>query len=287
MKYRARQYLIAALLIVFGLMLGVMLGLSKDLVMQNGVVAAEVPVTVAPAVTAEHTQVTTPPSLSPETPPAASEMELKIASTLRNCLGAYCYDSKPEGSAVNRVALLAPPDAGGDILFAALQPLLAHDASEVELVHSTHVPPYGYGKNHGWNAIIRLYRPVQKHALSMVTARASEVMFAKQTRQLVRWHCRLSHVAAHTRTLTVHMDALLASPALELDRIITFIVGKKGGKYPRERMLIAAPALVLHLSAAFAEQGAGAGVGVPSHLQQVGEAAMSSEYDATNGLSKW
>jgi len=285
MKYRSRQYLNAALLIVFG----VMLGLSKDLVMLTGVPPAEVPIAAAPAVAAEYVHVTTPPppALSPETPPKASEMELKIASTLRSCLGAYCYDARPPESTVNRVALLAPPDAGGDILFAALQPLLAHDMSEVEVVRSTHVPPYGYGKNHGWNAIIRLYRPVQKHALSMVTARASEEMFAKQTRQLVRWHCRLSHVAAHTRTLTVHMDALLASPALELDRIITFIVGKNGGKYPRERMLATAPALALHLSAAFAKEGAGAGAGVPSHLQQAGEVAMSNEYDATNGLTKW
>ena len=69
-----------------------------------------------------------------------------------------------------------------------------------------------------------------------------------QTRQIVRWHCRLSHVAAHTRMLTgtselfifdeiyffacclliistgvVFVEDLLSQPVVEVEKIVSFI----------------------------------------------------------------
>jgi hypothetical protein len=212
--------------------------------------------------------------------------EESIAKTLRSCLGKYCYDSRPDGSAVDRIALLAPPMSGEKQLLAFLQPLVSHDKS-IEIVPSTHVPPYGYGKNHGWNAIVRLYRPIPVHALALSHASDdTSELFAKQSRQLVRWHCRLNHVAAHTRTLTVHVDSLLANPALEVDRIITFIVGKKGGKYPRQRMLDDIAALIAALKAGGVVPTSTAKA--PSAvLATAGAQAMQDEFTMSKGLTKW
>ena len=73
-------------------------------------------------------------------------------------------------------------------------------------------------------------------------------------------------------------------PALELDRIITYIVGKKGGKYPREQMLAAATTLQANLKTVFNMFG----ISAPSEQFQVAAVeAMQEEYTVTNGLTKW
>lgn len=123
-----------------------------------------------------------------------------------------------------RIGLLALKNSGAEVLLSVIKSVSNEkDIGKVELVYENHVPAYGYGKpsfsifvieflilffigkNHGWSSIIRLARKVMPHALSL--AAESNVGLTKtsvdlQVRQLVRWHCRLSHVAAHTRMLT-------------------------------------------------------------------------------------
>ena len=45
----------------------------------------------------------------------------------------------------------------------------AKNALNTEVVIDSHVPAYGYGKNHGWSRIIRIVRPLSEHALSLVS----------------------------------------------------------------------------------------------------------------------
>lgn len=93
-------------------------------------------------------------------------------STLRSCLGPNCFDEKvplPDGSLVDRVGLLAPLQSGGeDILSTLLSLIEAPKGHLIDLILETHVPAYGYGKNHGWSRIIRLHRKIAPHALSLI-----------------------------------------------------------------------------------------------------------------------
>jgi len=107
----------------------------------------------------------------------------------------------------------------------------------IELLPSSHVPPYGYGKNHGLTKIVRL------HHSSIITQVMDTLQFQKQQqrqpmslenlasdasqtmRQVIRWHCRLSHVAAHTALINVNLSAL---DVKELKRIVDFIVTNPG-----------------------------------------------------------
>ena len=79
--------------------------------------------------------------------------------TLRNCLGQHCFDQKPDGSTFETVGLLAPPNSAGDDIIQAISKSGGSvQSSSVHLEYNTHVPAYGYGKNHGWSRIIRLVR---------------------------------------------------------------------------------------------------------------------------------
>ena len=49
-------------------------------------------------------------------------------------------------------------------------------------------------------------------------------------RQLIRWHCRLSHVAAHTSTLTIFIDDIILKPHIEIFKILSFI-GHRPSRY--------------------------------------------------------
>ena len=105
---------------------------------------------------------------------AAENVVSNFESTLRSCLGPNCFDENvllPDGSQVTRVGILAPLNSGGeDILRMLLRQMEKPDAtsrSKIHLVYETHVPAYGYGKNHGWSRIIRLSRKIIPHALSL------------------------------------------------------------------------------------------------------------------------
>ena len=86
--------------------------------------------------------------------------EAAFEQTLRSCLGAACYTATPKGSrADSRIALLAPPSQAADAFFAwyvALAKRGGVTARKVEWVQTSHAPPYGYGKNHGYTRIVRL-----------------------------------------------------------------------------------------------------------------------------------
>lgn len=80
---------------------------------------------------------------------------------------------------------------------------------DIELVTTSHVPPYGYGATHGYTKIIRLVRlPLSIHFMDSTLWNTSSFSLhdlLQVTRQVIRWHCRLSHVAAHTALFTIEI----------------------------------------------------------------------------------
>jgi hypothetical protein len=150
--------------------------------------------------------------------------EAAFEQTLRSCLGSACYTATPKGSkAEARIALLAPPSEAADAFFAwyvALAKRGGATARKVEWIQTAHAPPYGYGKNHGYTRIVRLALPL----LSSVAA-SSQGNAAESLAQHVRWHCRVSHVAAHTAQLTVRSASDLADVVerrLTTERLLSF-----------------------------------------------------------------
>ena len=190
-------------------------------------------------------------------------------STMKSCFGSDCYNFAFDPSAqdapvaaaatakaasktgtgveagkVERIGFLSPDLRGMDSLLsllskAAKKDLRADFGGSVSL--DTHVPPYGYGKNHGWTRIVRFARRVAPQAESLLRAVPSAAdadadtdtsmnpeLYGLQVRQLVRWHCRLSHVAAHTRMLTVFLDDLVSKPLVEIYKILSFVGYRPG-----------------------------------------------------------
>lgn len=98
-----------------------------------------------------------------------SDAEITFGNTLRSCLGSSCYD-KPMGSAGNivRIGVLTLPGTGSDI-FLKLQKSISDPPANHFIVQDTHVPAYGYGKNHGWTRIIRFARNILDHAYFLVS----------------------------------------------------------------------------------------------------------------------
>lgn len=85
--------------------------------------------------------------------------------------------------------------------------------TQLQVVFSFHVPPYGYGKNHGLSRILRLTQDPKSNLIGTSTAASSRITgdgttFPEEMKPLdrlrnyMRWHCRLTHVSAHTRMLS-------------------------------------------------------------------------------------
>ena len=146
--------------------------------------------------------------------------------------------------------------------------------------HKTNINSYGYGKTHGFTKIIRLVQhPIVGEVIQALNAAASKInsssiysksdattsmietdghiYFASQMdliskdrpfmsnglRQIVRWHCRLSHVAAHTLLHNVHIhsssmaDDMKSGLSLAV-RVIRTEVGKNIATHGRDFKLV-------------------------------------------------
>lgn len=99
--------------------------------------------------------------------------EANYESTFRSCLGKNCFDEPVvrEAKTITRIGLLAPPLSGADTILAMIRKVGLNDNKDVEVVLNTHVPAYGYGKNHGWSRIIRLARRLIPHTHALVASK--------------------------------------------------------------------------------------------------------------------
>lgn len=162
--------------------------------------------------------------------------------TIRDCLPSQnknCMTFVPEplqGDAekMQRVALIAPPGrlSSGlnnhmNLVVDEYNRLENRKDPKIEVIATSHVPPYGYGKSHGLTRIIKLMpQPIVLQvtdALKAVLApnqNAQSITFEDVQvglLQILRMHCRLSHVAAHTASMTIDKKTLVNATKLGLD----------------------------------------------------------------------
>ena len=57
--------------------------------------------------------------------------------------------------------------SGAEVILKYLK-MFGPSEEKIEVIYDTHVPAYGYGKNHGWTRIIRIAHELVPHALSLV-----------------------------------------------------------------------------------------------------------------------
>lgn len=108
---------------------------------------------------------------------SALEKKLAIAeeafdSTMRSCLGSFCFDDPVhvrERVDVVRIGVLIPDGIGKDSLIKMLIAAGVPVGDKLQLEFTSNVPPYGYGKNHGWSRIIRIARNIVPHSLNLLT----------------------------------------------------------------------------------------------------------------------
>lgn len=306
LKYRSKRYFVLMLIFFLLGFLACYLAIYSGLLTLGGLPPSVTPIpdNFAPVLSSKPEIVlpTASPIISPIQSTAemsspkhstSSEMQRlemlnkKFDDTIKTCLGDSCFN-EPVGNKLNRIGLLAPLHSGGEAVLAVIkQSMEGHKNAHIEVIYDTHVPAYGYGKNHGWTRIIRLLPPIVPHSLTLLEGQSLETRLEAQVQQLLRWHCRLSHVAAHTRMLTVYMDDLLRRPAVEFHNIMTFI----DAKFSRDEMLAAIqkwrPKLEEDLGITQLQQLSVAGLQLDSAFISRAANAMQSEFDKTQNLSKW
>ena len=155
-----------------------------------------------------------------------------LLETMKQCLpqaNKKCKTYIPENSG-QRVALLAPPGDMTYLFFHLLEYIVARTKKKreinMELILTTHMAPYGYGKTHGLTRIIRVVP--QPFLLGVTNTLQKSLEFGQSQheitlddvkaslRQQVRYHCRLSHIAAHTALWTITVEELFNSPVPDL-----------------------------------------------------------------------
>jgi hypothetical protein len=141
-----------------------------------------------------------------------------------------CKTFVPENSG-QRVALIAPPGDMTNSFFRLLQVVLRRAQKkhkiEMELIPTTHMAPYGYGKTHGLTRIIRVVP--QPFVLGATDSLQGVLTSGQESqnritvddlkaslRQQIRYHCRLNHIAAHTAMWTITTDELVNTPIEDL-----------------------------------------------------------------------
>lgn len=157
---------------------------------------------------------------------------------------------------VQRIAIITPPGAtASTLIHRAEKVMFQHNrqvkqqikqmenmkekASQlIQLLPRPHVPPYGYGKTHGLTKIIRLVP--QPLALAVTDALQAMLLpgetYADVTlldlkaamRQLLRFHCRLSHVSAHTAMQSIFSVDLLANAGEVAKKLQDFMLFQEG-----------------------------------------------------------
>ena len=153
----------------------------------------------------------------------------------------------PENQNRQRVAILSPPG----ILTNEFMILLQHaidtyyknpsmssttiDRIAIDVIRTSHIAPYGYGKTHGYTRIIRIIpTPLilgvadmlhnvssQSSSSSPESPPGTDIIITTDdwksaVRQLIRYHCRLSHISAHTALWSITTHEILVVSASSL-----------------------------------------------------------------------
>jgi hypothetical protein len=222
----------------------------------------------------------------------------KFSDTLKDCRpqeNPKCLQHVPESTTTQRIGLLRPPGTFGDMFTKYVEGLVNYywsNTTDLVLIPTSHVPPYGYGKTHGYTKIIRLaMSPLMTHAADMLQhAQGSVGMqdLRQVIRQLVRWHCRLSHVAAHTALLTVTLEALVEEAWDTDEKIRDFL--KLAKRSPMEH-LVDNEVSISSLETAMDSVRkllTSANNEIPGQqIEDLIHSVIQDELDKTDNLSKW
>lgn len=81
--------------------------------------------------------------------------ESSYETTIHSCLGKYCFDDPVQRNGIDvvRIGILMPDmlvDGNKDALQGVLAACGLVASDKLEILYESNVPPYGYGKNHGW-----------------------------------------------------------------------------------------------------------------------------------------
>ena len=101
----------------------------------------------------------------------------------------------------------------------------------------------------------------------------------------MRWHCRLSHVAAHTKMLTIFTKHLFDNPMFELEKVLTF-VGANG--YDRPKIVKQLPEFIKELAESlkqYPDQNRLRNLSTEQLSQIIG--SIGAELDQSKHLTKW
>mmetsp|Transcript_32331 Transcript_32331/g.45975 ORF Transcript_32331/g.45975 Transcript_32331/m.45975 type:complete len:379 (+) Transcript_32331:46-1182(+) len=160
--------------------------------------------------------------------------------TLKSCLpyeNPKCKTYVSQEYGKERIAVLRPPGSLGHLFQMFVQEVVrlhGNKYTNIEIVPTSHVPPYGYGKTHGYTRMIRLVTmPLVLSATDIVLDQVTHGDKSFQSiryqdikealRQTVRWHCRLSAVAAHTSMMTITLEDLIDNPWEEEYKLQLFL----------------------------------------------------------------
>ncbi len=133
---------------------------------------------LTPVVTVHVASVNSPPVVSASNPQLI-RIENLLEFTYKSCLGQYCMDGEftnVEGKPLTRIGLLSPDDRwkGLTQILYDLKHVSDHKGN-IEIIADTHVPPYGYGRNHGFSRIVRIVDNVPRHAYQLIQSEVNEV----------------------------------------------------------------------------------------------------------------
>ena len=172
--------------------------------------------------------------------------ETIFRNTIKSCLTSENHKCKTfiptiNGTEKQRIAIISSPGDASRSIFKHVQTIQhQHNQQrsdkagpEMDAFLRTSVPPYGYGKTHGLTRIVRLVpQPlaleVTEALRSLLEPGESHTLISLHDmkaalRQILRFHCRLSAVAAHTALLSIDYKGMASDMPSVVKKLHTFL----------------------------------------------------------------
>lgn len=160
----------------------------------------------------------------------------------------------------------------------------------------------GYGKTHGITKIVRIVNGPLIHQATEVISKVHQEDFSTKDgnidtltgvfQQMIRWHCRLNHVAAHTFMYNVHLDYKHLFGLTSM--LVKFIVSDVGKTFPenffrhQDQMKQVDAYLTMEFQKwSSLQHGSIFDSHIPESVLQRLETVLMKELNDTKNLTKW
>jgi len=238
--------------------------------------------------------------------------ELNFTSTINDCTNVHnCKQHLPdtENPTLQRVAFMSTGSNSADKLFEIFKKALiiyhGNDESamhrRIDFVFMTHVPALGYGKSHGWTKIIRvMHTPLVTETVEAMEAsganiemneKSSKDLVSRGMRQIIRYHCRLSQVAAHTSVTNIDLSSKIL--VKEVIKAVQRITADPGQHPPHNdfRETDRLKKVETYLNDALSEPLSNTSLQLKNSMVDndlsMLQAVLQDELDSTNSLKNW